>query len=161
MAGNRFDNTLHILHPTKEDLKQKPELELSVCAMGDVADGEQLTWMRVWIFQRVDKRVSASSGTGGVHLGGHKKVASEDFPVKGRWMVQTELEPDTDQFSPGPALAVALARVIQIKADGANPEDVDFWNQPVVIADHEHAEHEHGEHEHGEHEHGEHEHPHG
>jgi hypothetical protein len=158
MAGNRFDNTLHVLHPTEEDLEQHPERQLSVCAMGDVASGEQLTWMRVWIFQRVERRVSACWGRGGVHLGAHPKVPSEDFPVKGRWMVQTELLAGTDQFSPGPALAVAVARVIRIKVDGGNPEDVDFWNQPVVIAE---RKHEHGAHEHGEDEHGEHEHAHG
>jgi hypothetical protein len=158
MSGNRFNNTLHILHATEEDLKRDPKLRLSVCAMGDVADGEELTWMRVWVFQRVEKKLAVSWGIGGRHLGAHDKVPSEVFPVKGKWMVQTELLDGTDQFSPGPALGVAVARVIRIKGDGANPEDVDFWTQPVVIADHEH---EHGEHEHGEHEHGEHEHAHG
>jgi hypothetical protein len=117
-------------------------LRLGVCAMGRVADGDQLTSMQVWVWQVDGEKVAASAGKGGEHVGGHPLAPSEQPPYTAEkgWMVQTELEPGSVQFSEGkPALAMAMALVTH--ADGTT--DVDQWNQAVMVAErrpHEHPE---------------------
>lgn len=115
-------------------------LRLGVCAMGPVADTDTLTRMRVWVWQVDGEKVAASSGISGEHLGAHPLSPREQLPftsAKG-WMVQTELEPGSAQFSEGkPALAMALALVTA--ADGTN--DVLQWNQAVMVAGHRNHEH--------------------
>jgi hypothetical protein len=100
--------------------------------MGPVADGDQLTWMRVWIWQQDGAKIAASAGTSGEHLGAHAVAASEHLPFKAEkgWMIQTQLEPGSEQFTKGkPALAIAMALVKH--ADGST--GVDTWSQAVMV----------------------------
>jgi hypothetical protein len=134
---SKFNESLPIL----EGPADRPEVKLGVCAMGDVAEGDQLTAMRVWIWQHAGTNVAAAAGTGGKHLGGHAMVDSERPPFSERWMVQTKLEPGSHQFVPEkPALALAMALVKH--ADGT--EDVDHWSQAVMIKGHGGHEYSHG-----------------
>jgi hypothetical protein len=78
--------------------------------MGPVAPGDTLNWMRVWVWQQDGERVAASAGTSGEHLGGHDPSERERIPFTEdrEWMIQTELEPGSEQFSDQkPALAMA------------------------------------------------------
>jgi hypothetical protein len=111
---------------------------LGVCAMGPVAPGDTLNWMRVWVWQQDGERVAASAGTSGEHLGGHEPTERERIPFTEdrEWMIQTELEPGSDQFSDQkPALAIAMALV---ERDGT--VDVQTWSQAVMVG----SEHAHG-----------------
>lgn len=111
---------------------------LGVCAMGPVAPGETLTWMRVWVWQQDGDRLAVSAGTSGEHLGGHDPSEREQIPFTDdrEWMIQTELEPGSDQFTEGePALAMAMAMV---ERDG--DRDVETWSQAVMVG----PGHEHG-----------------
>jgi hypothetical protein len=111
---------------------------LGVCAMGPVAPGETLTWMRVWVWQQDGDRLAVSAGTSGEHLGGHDPSEREQIPFTNarEWMIQTELEPGSDQFTEGePALAMAMAIV---ERDG--DRDVETWSQAVMVG----SGHEHG-----------------
>jgi hypothetical protein len=132
MAASKFREVLPILHGDDS-------LALGVCAMGSVEDGDELTAMRIWVWQVDGDKVAASSGEGGIHLGGHPLAPSETPPYTTQrgWMVQTQLEPGSDQFSEGkPALAMAMALVTH--EDGS--KDVEQWNQAVMIAEHRHHE---------------------
>lgn len=100
--------------------------------MGPVAEGAQLTWMRVWVWQQAGKKSAAASGTSGEHLGGHRPAARERLPFtkKKGWMIQTELEPGSSQFTAGkPAMATAMALVKH--SDGST--EVDHWTQAVMV----------------------------
>jgi hypothetical protein len=133
---SKFKDVLPILHGDKA-------LRFGVCAMGDVADGDKITAMRIWVWQVDGNNVAASSGEGGTHLGGHPLAPNEKPPYRTKkgWMVQTELEPGSKQFSEGkPALAMAMALVTH--ADGT--KDVEQWDQAVMIAEHRHHEHPEG-----------------
>jgi hypothetical protein len=125
---SKFRETLPILDGPADD----PAVRLGVCAMGPVAPGDRLTWMRVWVWQQVSDRVAASSGTSGTHLGSHPVSDMEQIPFTDKigWMIQTELEPGSEQFVGGePALANAMALVEH--ADGTR--DVEQWSQAVTI----------------------------
>jgi hypothetical protein len=140
MGRPRFNESLRILKAaTPEDMAGMtsagldPDLELSVCAMGPLEEGDRLLAMRVWVWQVADGQVAASSGTGGVHLGGHQPVASEAFPLSGAdsdtWMIQTQLEPHSPQFVPDkPALATGMALV-----ERATGIDIEHWSQAVMV----------------------------
>jgi hypothetical protein len=136
---SKFRNELPIL-------QGDDKLRLGVCAMGPVAGGDQLTWMRVWVWQKDGDKLAASFGTSGEHLGGHPLAPTEQLPFtsdKG-WMIQTELEPGAEQFSEGkPALAMAIALVTH--DDGTT--DVEEWSQAVMVKERRH--HEHPEHSDG------------
>jgi hypothetical protein len=129
---SKFEEVLPIL-------EDEEGLRLGVCAMGPVAEGDELTWMRVWVWQQDGGKISASSGTSGAHLGAHPLAASERLPFTAEegWMIQTELEPGAEQFSGGkPALAMAIALVNH--PDGT--KDVEQWSQAVSVSGgHEHA----------------------
>jgi hypothetical protein len=123
---SKFDEVLPILKDKAGGAR------LGVCAMGPVADGDKLTWMRVWVWQQAGKRVAAASGTSGEHLGGRTSSKEKlPFTDKKGWMIQTELEPGSQQFSAGkPALAMAMAMVKH--ADGS--KGVEQWSQAVAIS---------------------------
>jgi hypothetical protein len=122
---SRFNTSLPVLERPDD-----PDVRLGVCAMGPVADGDQLTWMRVWVFQHTDASVAAAVGTSGKHLGGHPMVDEERPPFAGSWMIQTKLEPGSEPFAPNkPALATAMALVTH--ADGS--KDVEHWSQAVTV----------------------------
>jgi hypothetical protein len=133
MAASRFREILPILHGDDT-------LRLGVCAMGPVADGDQLTAMRVWVWQQDGDMVSLSSGTSGHHLGGHPLAPSEKTPFTAQkgWMIQNELAEGSPQFCEGkPALGMAIALVTH--ADGS--KDLEQWGQAVMVAEHRHHEH--------------------
>ena len=124
---SKFREHLPILQGTSAASGRK----LGVCAMGPVASGDTLTWMRVWVWQQDGTQLAASAGTSGEHLGGHGVSDREELPftdAKG-WMIQTELEPGSDQFTEGkPALAMAMAIV-----ENGGSRDVETWSQAVMI----------------------------
>jgi hypothetical protein len=129
---SKFREVLHVLENPID-----PSVRLGVCAMGPVADGDELTWMRVWVAQQDGARVALASGTSGEHLGGHELSDMEVLPFtdKKGWMVQTQLEPGSEEFSPGkPALAMAMALVRH--QDGTR--DVEQWSQAITVAGHGH-----------------------
>jgi hypothetical protein len=131
VSASKFDDSLPILTPRPADPSS-----LSVCAMGDVAEGDEIIAMRVWIWQEADGQVAASAGKGGDHLGGHDAVPEETPPFRDRWMIQTQLEEGSPQFAPGkPALATAMA-LLRHGKDG--PLDVEHWSTAVMIGEHEH-----------------------
>lgn len=122
---SKFEEVLPIL--------EEPGLRLGVCAMGPVAEGDEISWMRVWVWQQDGTKIAASSGTSGEHFGAHPLAPSERLPFtpKEGWMIQTELEPGAEQFSGGkPALAMAMALVNH--SDGTS--DVEQWNQAVSVS---------------------------
>jgi hypothetical protein len=87
--------------------------------------------MRVWVWQKVGKRLATSAGTSGEHLGGRDPSPKEELPFtsKREWMIQTALEPGSQQFAKGkPALAMAMAIV---ERNGSR--DVETWSQAVMI----------------------------
>jgi hypothetical protein len=107
--------------------------------MGQVAEGDELTSMQIWVWQVDGGKVRAAAGKGNAHPGKHPLAAKEELPfvTERGWMVQTELEPGSEQFSEGkPALAMAMAIVKH--ADGST--DVDQWNQSVLVKGRRHHE---------------------
>jgi hypothetical protein len=101
--------------------------------MGPVdAGGDEIVWMRVWLWQQDGKKVAACFGTSGEHPGAHPLAPTERLPFKPKkdWMIQTELEPGSKQFSKGkPALAMAMALVKH--SDGST--GVEHWSQAVSV----------------------------
>ena len=100
--------------------------------MGPVADGDEITWMRVWLWQQDGKKLAACFGTSGKHPGAHPLAPTERLPFKSKkdWMIQTQLEPGSKQFSKGkPALAMAMAMVKH--SDGST--GVEHWSQAVMV----------------------------
>jgi hypothetical protein len=145
MARPRFNESLDILEPATQaelaDMASKgldPDLALSVCAMGPLDKGDEILAMRVWVWQVADGQVAASTGTAGVHLGGHPLAPSEVFPLMGTdtskmWMIQTQLEPHSPQFvNNEPALATGMAMV---NREGG--VELEHWSQAVMIEPHE------------------------
>lgn len=137
MGRPRFDESLPVLpaataadKKAMKDAGLDPNLKLSVCAMGPVEKGDEIIAMRVWLYQQTGQKVAASAGNGGVHLGGHPKIPTEKLPFKGaKWMIQTQLEPNSPQFTKGkPALATAMALVRR----GGSVE-IEHWSQGVLI----------------------------
>jgi hypothetical protein len=107
---------------------------------GPVGDGDKVHGMRVWVSQQVGDRVVAASGEGGEHLGSHPPSPKEKLPFKGpgvangeaegKWMIQTQLEKDSDESSAGKAaLATAMANVEH--EDGST--EVLHWSQAVMV----------------------------
>jgi hypothetical protein len=126
---SKFDETLPILRG-----KARKGRRLGACAMGPVAPGDKLTWMRVWVWQLNGKKIAVSSGTSGEHLGGPRRTPREKLPftpAKG-WMIQTELEPGSEQFAKGKA-ALATALAIVEHDDGST--GVEHWSQAVKMRD--------------------------
>jgi hypothetical protein len=120
--------------PVLPILKGNAGERLGLCAMGPVdPGGDEIIWMRVWLWQKDGKKVAACFGTSGEHPGSHPLAATEKLPFKPKkdWMIQTELEPHSKQFTKGkPALAMAMAMVKH--ADGS--VGVEEWSQAVMVA---------------------------
>lgn len=134
MPASMFDDVL----PARESRASR-DFRLGPCAMGPVAEGDTLTWMRVWILQHDGSKVAAATGTSGERVDGKDQRP----PYKGRWMIRTELERRSDAFTAAPATAVAMAFVT--RADGTR--DVEQWTQEVsIVTDGEHG---HGGHREG------------
>jgi hypothetical protein len=118
--------------PVLPVLKGDADIRFGLCAMGPVEDGDEITWMRVWLWQQEGKKVAACFGTSGKHPGAHPLAPTERLPFKGDkgWMIQTQLEPGSKQFSKGkPALAMAMAMVKH--RDGST--GVEHWSQAVMV----------------------------
>ena len=118
-----------------------PDLKLGVCAMGPVGDGDKVLSMHVWVWQQSGERsAAAASGEGGKHLGSHPMSPKEKLPFKGpgvadgeaegKWMIQTQLEKDSEEFSAGEA-ALATAMALVEHKDGSR--EVLHWSQGVMI----------------------------
>lgn len=125
---SKFNDTLHLLAGPPID----PDDTLSVCAMGGVQEGDELSWMRVWVWQQIGDNRAASTGLSGQHLGGHEVSKKEKLPFTSKlgWMIQTKLEPGSAQFVPGKA-AQAMALALVTHADQTS--EVQQWNEGVVI----------------------------
>jgi hypothetical protein len=67
---SRFNETLHLLSGKPID----PDDTLSVCAMGPVAEDDQIDWMRVWVWQQDGEKRAWSTGLSGQHLGATTRV---------------------------------------------------------------------------------------
>lgn len=140
--AHRFDDSLPVLTgpPDPRVLQLFPDLKLGVCAMGLVGDGDKILAMRVWVAQQVGEHVAAASGEGGKHLGSHDEGPREKLPFKGpgvpggktegKWMIQTQLERDSKEFSAGEA-ALATAMALVEHMDGTR--EVLHWSQGVKI----------------------------
>lgn len=118
--------------PVLPILKGDAAIRFGLCAMGEVEEGDEITWMRVWLWQLDGKKVAACFGTSGEHPGKHPLAPTERIPFKSKkkWMIQTQLEPRSKQFTKGkPALAMAMALVKH--SDGS--ADVDHWSQAVMV----------------------------
>ena len=81
--------------PVLPVLKGDAGERFGLCAMGPVADGDEITWMRVWLWQQDGKKLAACFGTSGKHPGAHPLALTERLPFKSKkdWMIQTQLEP--------------------------------------------------------------------
>jgi hypothetical protein len=118
--------------PVLPVLKGEAGERFGLCAMGPVADGDELTFLRVWLWQQDGKKLAVCFGTSGKHPGAHPLAPTERLPFRGKkgWMIQTQLEPGSKQFSKGkPALAMAMAMVKH--KDGST--DVEHWSQAVMV----------------------------
>jgi hypothetical protein len=82
-------------------LKGEAGERFGLCAMGPVADGDELTFLRVWLWQQDGKKLAVCFDTSGKHPGAHPLAPTERLPFKGKkgWMIQTQLEPGSKQFS--------------------------------------------------------------
>jgi hypothetical protein len=136
MPASQFNEDLPILFGDDT-------LRLGVCAMGPIADGHVLEAMRVWVWQVDGEKFAASAGNGGEHPGKHPLAPTEVVPFKLEegWMIQTQLEPGSPEFSEGkPALAMAMALV---KHKDKSTEVLQ-WNQAVRVHGRRHHEYPEG-----------------
>ena len=111
-----------------------PGSRFGVCAMGPVGDGDTLIWMRVWVWQQDGESVAA--------CGGHQRRAPRRRTASPRagaaslhaqdrdWMIQTELEPGSKQFSNGKP---ALARRWRSSSTATAAIDIEQWSQAVMV----------------------------
>jgi hypothetical protein len=153
MARPKFREVLPILGVAsaadKADMAANglnPDLDLSVCAMGPLEEGDEILAMDVWVWQEADGKVAACAGTAGVHLGSHDPKPSEVFPLKGtdsdRWMIQTQLLPHSRQLV-GHKAALATGMALVSREGGV---ELEHWSQAVMIKPRdEDAGHQHGE----------------
>jgi hypothetical protein len=124
MPRPNFSDSLRVPTPPRGTTGPPP----GPLAQGPVPDGDELTWMQVWIFQNYGRaRTAIAWGTSKYDA----PRQAERPPFRGSWRVPTELERNSDPFSPGkPALATAIALV---KHDDGTKE-VDWWSEAVTIA---------------------------
>jgi hypothetical protein len=143
MAASRFFEVLPVL--------MDGERQVGVCAMGPIGDGDNLLWMRAWVWQQDEASVAASAGKAGKHVRGAHALSKEDEPPfaapKKRWMVQTAFEPASAEFSlEKPVLVQALA-LVETESDGKVERDIVQWSQAVALRE---PRHEYGDgHAHG------------
>lgn len=105
------------------DFKQ---LTLPSAAGGPVATGivrpdGAVDWIHVWILQPQGSTFATAVGFWG--------VPSQDA----EWTVHTELQPGSAAFAKGPALALAIASMSTVAADGTRESTVLHWTQTVSI----------------------------
>lgn len=119
-------------------LEGDDSLRLGLCAMGPVSETDTIDWMRVWMWQVDGDKVASSSGVSGSHPGSHDLAENEKLPflaAKG-WMIQTQLEPDSDEFTEGKSamgMAIALVTIGNGAGDGEGAKELLQWNQAVLV----------------------------
>jgi hypothetical protein len=127
MPVSRFFEVLPILRDQQGN-------QVGVCAMGPIGTGDELIWMRAWVWQQDENNLAASTGNAGDHVhGAHPLNPQKDDPPfaapNTRWMVQTGFEPQSAQYDPGkPALAQALALV-----ENNGERSIVQWSQAVAL----------------------------
>jgi hypothetical protein len=111
-----FDDRLRLPDPTTAEPGEETPGPL---AKGPVGEGEEFSWIQVWITQNgPENRAAAAYGE------------SEDKTFTDSWDVETEMADVSDSFTPGrPAEGVAMARVVYPNGD----VKVEWWTDPVVI----------------------------
>src|SRR5215207_3777180 len=128
MSASRFDVVLPLLK------KKADGTQLGICAMGPIGSGDEIVWMRVWVWQQDGDNVPASSGNAGDHVpGAHALEPAEKppfvAPKEEKWMVQTALEKDSPKFNhEKPALVQAIA-LVKNRGDS----DIVQWSQAVGL----------------------------
>jgi hypothetical protein len=148
MATSKFFEVLPLL--------KDGNTQVGVCAMGPIGTGDNIIWIRSWVWQQDGDNLAASSGNAGEHVPGAHPLSPEQQPPfaapKPLWMVQTKLEPLSADFTIGkPALVQAFALV-----ENGGGQDIIQWSQAVELREpHHHADGDPGDagHDHGEHEH--------
>ena len=95
MATSKFFEVLPLL---KDGTTQ-----VGVCAMGPIGTGDNIIWIRAWVWQQDGDNLAASSGNAGEHVPGAHPLKPEQQPPfaapKPLWMVQTKLEPLSADFT--------------------------------------------------------------
>jgi hypothetical protein len=119
MAGHMphgFEDRLRLPDPTTAEPGEEPP---GPHARGQVGEGEEFSWVQVWIIQNgPDQRTAAAYGE------------SKDTTFTGTWDVETEMADVSESFTPGrPAEGVAMARVVYPNGE----TKVEWWTDPVMI----------------------------
>jgi hypothetical protein len=130
MATSKFFEQLPVL---KDGTSQ-----VGVCAMGPIGDGDKLIWMRAWVWQQDGEKLAAAAGEAGQHVPGAHPLTPEQEPPfeapKPRWMVQTKLEAESENFSlQKPALVQAIALV-----ENGGARTIVQWGQAVTLREPQH-----------------------
>jgi hypothetical protein len=124
MPRANFDDTLHLPDPQKvEQAREANEEVPGPPAGGPIPDGEELSWVYVWLIQ---------NGPDGKAAAAYGEVEHAAF--QGRWDTPTEMAHKSDPFTPGhPVLATAMAWVKDLTGGG---KDVYWWSEAVTIEPH-------------------------
>jgi hypothetical protein len=122
MPRANFDDVLHLPDPGKAHDPAEPPGPL---AGGPVPDGEELSWIYVWIYQNRPQGGPSAAAYGesdhGVTFGGS------------RWDLPTEMANPSDQFVPGrQAQATAMAWVKDVEK---GTKEVYWWSEAVMIGE--------------------------
>jgi hypothetical protein len=125
MATSKFFEVLPLLMDGSK--------QVGVCAMGPIGNGDNIVWIRSWVWQQDGDNIAASAGNAGEHVPGAHPLKPQQQPPfaapKPLWMVQTKLEPLSADFSiEKPALVQAFALV---ENDGT--QDIIQWSQSVAL----------------------------
>jgi hypothetical protein len=148
MATSKFFEVLPLL--------KDGNTQVGVCAMGPIGTGDNIIWIRAWVWQQDGDNLAASSGNAGEHVPGAHPLSAEQQPPfatpKPLWMVQTKLEPlSADYTTAKSALVQAFALV-----ENGGDQNIIQWSQAVALREpHHHADGENagGEIAGGEHDH--------
>jgi hypothetical protein len=124
MPASRFREVLPLLN--------KGNKQVGVCAMGPVGDGDEIIWMRVWVWQQNGNKLAAAAGNAGEGVGADRGLRAKDNPPFKRpnqWMVQTKREPQSAAFNVNkPAHVQAMALI-----ENGNERRIEHWNQAVAL----------------------------
>jgi hypothetical protein len=132
MATSKFFEELPLLKDGSD--------QVGVCAMGPIGDGDELIWMRAWVWQQDGANLAAAAGNAGDHVPGAHPLGPDQLPpfkaptppVPGkepRWMVQTKLEKESADFIiEKPALVQAIALV-----ENGGDRTIVQWGQAVKL----------------------------
>jgi hypothetical protein len=101
--------------------------------MGPIGTGDNIIWIRSWVWQQNGDNIAASAGNAGEHVPGAHPLGAQQQPPfaapKPLWMVQTKLEPLSADFTTDkPALVQAFALV-----ENGGSQDIVQWSQAVKL----------------------------